>query len=124
MKIKTGFVSNSSSTSYCIWGMNIEWKQIKEELQKKLLVGDEDEPEGFVPEEWAYILKDMFPPIDSFYGECDWEEGNDFGIEFYRIKDGETGRQFKDKVEDLVRQILRDDVNVEAGVIDVCYRDG
>lgn len=35
MKIKKGFVTNSSSTSFCCWGIETESKNIPEEILKK-----------------------------------------------------------------------------------------
>ncbi len=126
MKIRIGFVSNSSSTSYVLWGMSIEWPQLKEDLQKKLIVdcGDSPDGDGEAPEEWEYSLEGMYPLLEQYYGEGDYFEGYDFGRSFVNIKDDETGKEFKESIEKILREILKDDVKVEAGVIDVCYRDG
>lgn len=128
MKFRIGFVSNSSSTSYVLWGMNIEWPQLKEDLQKKLLEGHDDEYSeedvDYAPEEWEYELEGMYPILESHYGEGDWSEGYDFGRSFVTIKDDETGKKFKESIEKILREILKDDVEVKAGIIDVCYRDG
>ena len=72
MKIRNGFVSNSSSTSFCIYGAKVE-----AELDKKL-------PEG----------------LHYHYGDPNYEpQAIYIGREWSSIGDQETGFQFKQSVE-------------------------
>lgn len=81
MKTRTGFVSNSSSTSFCIYGIDLDatmnWDEMSELSQKLrddgLEVHSDDCDEIYVGRSWA------------------------------EIKDDETGAQFKENVEKALR---------------------
>ena len=86
MKIRQGFVSNSSSSSFLIYGAIIEGKDYDEmeEIMKDV--------EGF---EWA--------------DPCD--EGSQYvGKSWGDIGDNETGRQFKDSVEKVLKEKFGKDI--------------
>ena len=80
MKIRQGFVSNSSSSSFCIYGCCIEENDI-DAIDEKL------------KEKNIYIV---YGPYDSVY----------IGREFTSIKDDETGKQFKENVEKEIEEVL------------------
>jgi hypothetical protein len=78
MKIRQGFVSNSSTTSFCIYGIkttkDFDYKKVKE-------LGLEE------------------------YGSRPYDDDcNHIGISWYGIKDDETGLQFKNRVEKLIEE--------------------
>ena len=81
MKIRQGFVSNSSTTSFCIYGAMIPSSKIK----------------------------DMWSLAEEVGLECFCPEYNDgycVGISWSSVGDDETGRQFKDRVEALVEKLV------------------
>lgn len=89
MRIRHGFVSNSSSTSFCIFGLAVkmntddEWENIEEKVE----CSDTE--------------------LETFYGDPDsWERMGYIGIDRTYIGNDETGQQFKDRVAALVEQIV------------------
>lgn len=119
MKIRTGFVSNSSSSSFCIFGITsadegpfninnlteeaISFLKSKDLLNKKedcdCLCGDEDCEEctcecedDCIDTDIAYDLCKHFE-IDYWYNY-----GFSFGTSWATIEDDQTGKQFKESV--------------------------
>ena len=90
MKIRSSFVSNSSSSSFLIYGTVIDQDRIK-------LINDEDINDTlakmFRGEEDISIHQ---PPDDSIYVGASWD----------CIGDNETGKAFKNRVEKILKEKL------------------
>lgn len=69
MKIRYGFVSNSSSTSFCIYGAIV-----KEEIDEKTF-------------------------LDYYYGDPDCDRTIYLGLEYSNMKEDETKAQFKERIQ-------------------------
>jgi len=95
MRVRRGFVSNSSTTSFCIYGVGTN-----EDVWGKEGVSDL-EVHGF--NDYA----------DHSYA---------VGISWHQIKDDETGAQFKERVEALVKLVVPD-AN-EFSTLSDAYYDG
>ena len=96
MKIRNGFVSNSSSSSFCIYGTRITEKDIKKSYPDKTEEDDFDVYE---------FLEDLFKDTE-LTSEYD-EEGQIYiGREFHTIKDDETGKQFKNNIKETIERLL------------------
>ena len=89
MKTRQGFVSNSSSTSFCIYGAYIDSKHF-EELGK---------PEDVDVYEWAESLA-----LNTY--SQDYSFGFYFGRSWDSISDDETGAQFKKSVREEIAKVL------------------
>ena len=109
MKIRCGFVSNSSSSSFMIWGICLETSKFEEISRQK---GFEYlwEFEKTIPDDLDYIL----PPEESL---------RYIGIPWCLVNDDETGRQFKDRVEKLVKEWLGKD-DLEFDTYEDAWYDG
>jgi hypothetical protein len=98
MKVRQGFVSNSSTTSFCIYGVgtneDIAWTQARD----------------------AGLVHERFQDYsDPQYA---------LGVPFTDIRDDETGAQFKERVRKAVRRLLPDVSDDDFGAQEDAYRDG
>jgi hypothetical protein len=91
MKIRNGFVSNSSSSSFCIYGSEVDIDDIKIAAKTLGIEFDEDDPEIYELEEDISCQSGL-----EYYSICG--EAYYFGRSYSTIKDDETGKQFKDSV--------------------------
>lgn len=99
MKIRQGFISNSSTTSFCIYGACLD------DDQMPILESKED-------------LVNKFG-LEEHRGEC----GDHYiGRSWDRIKDDETGAQFKESIRAALKEIFGKDF--ECHTIEEAYRDG
>jgi len=108
MKIRNGFVSNSSSSSFCIYGISMEPDEMTEKLQKLGLMGKDDNNIY----EWPYcdkgkILEQNNIKIESGHPDAGYIY---FGREWKSIKDNETGKEFKENVEKSLNKIFKEDM--------------
>lgn len=90
MKIRQGFVSNSSTTSFCIYGA--------------LIAPPRDEAREET-EEYYDAHEDMYEKCEKLGLECHstpWDSDCYIGLEWYNLRDDETGAQFKARVEALL----------------------
>ena len=111
MKIRNGFVSNSSSSSFCMFGAYID----DEILKKSVAAINED-----------YSIYDVIDDILQGTG-LSWSntpEGCDsvaVGRSFTSIKDTETGAQFKDSVRSKMKELFGD--KIECNTMEESWMD-
>jgi len=108
-KIRTGFVSNSSSSSFCIYGTHLNREATIEILrdQHNILIDDIDELEDIISLNVYYMPYDD----DGFY----------IGRSFKTIKDNETGKAFKENVEEKIKKYFP---NSSLRTIEEAFYDG
>lgn len=114
-KIRQGFVSNSSSSSFLIYGITLEPNYFNDpkfdELKQKVC----DEKKKRYPNS-KYSIEDIdtYEIVEELCTnmEFHYPEGYDcyfIGKSWDRISDDETGKQFKDSIEKQLKEILKDD---------------
>ena len=111
MKIRNGFVSNSSSSSFCIYGIYMDTDELIEKMTKVGSLSEQD-LEALEDEGSWYIQELLYGKFDnlSVYeseGDC-W-----VGRDFTTIGDDETGKQFKDSVKNNMEALLGEKVECE-----------
>lgn len=123
MKIRNGFVSNSSSSSFCIYGIYIKEKDILtcEELHKKGLIDTVNEnDEDFDAIDSALTKIGLSTHLTPW--SCD-EESVYIGVSWQTVKDDETGAQFKERVEHLVKQVVKKPQKIKCESFEEAYND-
>lgn len=111
MKTRLGFVSNSSSSSFLIYGVALDHEQLMNFLRsqgnefsrykgEKVTLEDMEEMQLYELTEFLDIPRDSqldvdVPPNDLVY----------IGISWDSVKDNETGKQFKNRVYKELRNI-------------------
>ena len=118
MKIRKGFVSNSSTTSFCIYGICIEDDLIQKacDLNKiKCDVSSDDYSRYDKCDELAEVM-------GLEYHSGPDGEGAYFGKSLSSMKDEETFGQFKKSIEDKLSKIFGEEIT--CSVMEEAWRDG
>ena len=111
MKIRQGFVSNSSSSSFCIYGTEISDLLYDEKLNEmlkdvKLEYHNDDEDEDIdsdiIREKIETLLEKTNFEMYSICGEQLF-----VGRDFIDIGDNETGKQFKESTEKEIKALFK-----------------
>jgi hypothetical protein len=128
MKIRGGWVSNSSSTSFCVYGAYFSVDTLRPEVKAKLLEKFNEDREADdrvedidVLDSWdvSFLLESMtlIPDGMGVFGY----EHDCMGMGPENIGDDETGRQFKDRVEKAMKELF--DQELSFGWQEECYYD-
>jgi hypothetical protein len=108
MKIRLGFVSNSSTSSFCIYGAYISDEDAKN-IYKNWIDG-EDSEDSEDSEDKKYEIYNFFEEKASKLG-LDYHHpegfgGHYIGVEWRNIKGNETGNQFKRRIQKIITKFL------------------
>jgi hypothetical protein len=90
MKIRMGFVSNSSTSSFCIYGVYLSDEEAKN-------IKGTDDYEFWEEKAGDLGLEHHHP--DGF-------DGHYIGMDWSNIKGSETGNQFKKRVQKLITELI------------------
>ncbi len=102
MKIRNGFVSNSSSSSFCLFGIYVDHTTILEKLKEFAGTDDlGDETDVYTAGE--FLAEKMGVEFEYGPSEC---YGSYFGRSPQSLKDEETGAQFKESVKVAVEKFF------------------
>lgn len=147
MKIRNGFVSNSSTTSFCMYGICDDQGSILKRLDVEVLKnlaevrynGENDYYRKRFPtfeEYWkhAYLDDDDESLTDDLYEVMELlsdisvytpEYGDAYmGLSYPGILDDETGGEFKQRAVDTLRKIIPDIKEDEFSTLQDAWRDG
>lgn len=102
MKIRNGFISNSSSSSFVCWGIRLDYDELIEKL--KINQNEDD---------------DFYDNIDEKLEETNlsWISNDNgvawIGLSPLSIRDDETGLQFKNRAKEQLSKLLEEEVECE-----------
>lgn len=102
MKVRTGFVSNSSSSSFCIYGAAIEESEFIEKVKTMNPELADVDCSYEITESLETNLDVELPSyFDTAYIGRSWSS----------IGDEETGKQFKEGVKKEIKRVFGEDIN-------------
>ena len=119
MKIRLGFVSNSSTTSFCIYGCCLEESEALAMLSKTGIITKEQEEYS---EPWE-ILDEMAEEnkIECHSGQ-DYDDSVWFGFSLTAIPDDVNVGEWKKEKTEMLKKFFGDDV--KCGIYLEAWRDG
>jgi len=108
MKIRNGFVSNSSSSSFCIYGASMDFEDVVKKIKESKLI-PEDELERLEEDDEWYELGEI---LEEKLELSTYQSDDNFwiGKSWSSIGDDETGRQFKDNIKTKLEGIFGSDI--------------
>ncbi len=129
MKIKLGFVTNSSSCAYCLWGVEISEEDITDEIKRLLweeFYSEEKTPTWRKPKTYEeYVEKDDYlgDVLEYFEDKINvttTDDGEIFGLEPDSMEDNEKLIEFKQRIVDRLNKLgfkfSADDVDFYNGI--------
>ena len=109
MKIRIGFVSNSSTSSFCIYGIVEQGYKITEALIKNNLIDEEKANKQYIGD----VLEDVFGDTSLYWFSCGDSDYIGIGQSFLHMPDDAVCGEWKKQIEEDVNKIFGDTFSCE-----------
>lgn len=117
MKIRNGFVSNSSSSSFCIYGTCVDMDELLEKVKSTSILSEEEleRVDELIENDESYEVVEMLEEkVDGLVFHSDYENDQYYiGRNWSSVEDDETGKEFKNNVKEELEKLLGPDVELE-----------
>jgi hypothetical protein len=106
MKTRNGFVSNSSSSSFVIYGKTFEREDLEDAIieLKNLPTNHFTDNDG--EDDYYELLDELLSEEFTWHIDSNDDDTTYVGIDLTEIEEDETLRQFKERVKDTFKKIL------------------
>ena len=124
MKKRNGFVSNSSSSSFLLYGVEMEQNDFEEAAHEHMSEEDikESEEDGYI-DTWNLcgFKNSPFPNLNIENCESTYW----IGLSWDTVGDDETGKEFKKRAtEEVAKFLKKDPEEIECRTHEEAWRDG
>jgi hypothetical protein len=113
MKIRIDYVSNSSSSSFMVVGHAFDNEELVKIAEHLNLVSEyhdnsDDTPEDYSEWDTGEIVEELeerFTDLDFQYGLENYYDNVCIGMEYDKMKDSETKKDFEKRIEDRLKEM-------------------